>query len=172
MLQLLVPLAGIISFFLLSLVTVRTLKPRQPRLFFLSYALLLLMASAAIYLRFWPLETMDDMVGLASCLLLQTLMCLTIWNAFYSLLWGFSGGLMHDLYNDERLRQVDRLIGSYERDTGLDRILSRRLPNLESGGYLEVRDETLRLRWKGRLIALGTLAAFKVFSLGMGGGIK
>src|SRR5512134_3038966 len=103
MLRLLVPLAGIISFFLLSLVTVRTLKPRQPRLFFLSYALLLLMAFAAIYLRFWPLETMDDMVGLASCLLLQTLMCLTMWNAFYSLLWGFSGGLMHDLYNDERL---------------------------------------------------------------------
>jgi hypothetical protein len=172
MLRLLVPLAGIISFFLLSLVTVRTLKPRQPRLIFLSYALLLLMASAAIYLRFWPLETMDDMVGLASCLLLQMLMCLTMWNAFYSLLWGFSGGLMHDLYNHERLRQVERLIGSYERGTGLDRILSRRLPNLESGGYLEVRDETLRLRWKGRLIALGTLAAFKAFSLGMGGGIK
>jgi hypothetical protein len=172
MLRLLVPLAGIISFFLLSLVTVRTLKPRHPRLFFLSYALLLLLTAAATYIQFWPLETMDNTVGLASVLLLQLLMCLTMWNAFYSLLWGFSGGLMHDLYNDEHLRHVDRLVGSYERDTGLDRILSRRLPNLEAGGYIEVRDETLRLRTKGRLIAIGTLAAFKTFSLGMGGGIK
>ena len=108
-----------------------------------------------------------------------------MWNAFYSLLWGFSGGLMHDLYKEEDLRHVDRLIGSYERSPqrgsrdgdpergpGLDRILSRRLPNLEAGGYIDVRDETLRLRWKGRIIALGTLAAFKIFSLGMGGGIK
>jgi hypothetical protein len=172
MLRLLVPLAGIVSFFALSLITVRVLKPRQPRLFFLAYALVLGVASAALYLRFWPLDTMDSAVGLASGLLLQMLMCLTMWNGFYSLLWGFSGGLMHDLYNDERLRHVDRLVGSYERDTGLDRILSRRLPNLETGGYVEVRDQTIRLRTKGRLVAIGTLAAFRTFSLGMGGGIK
>jgi hypothetical protein len=30
----------------------------------------------------------------------------------------------------------------------------------------------LRLTPKGRVLALGTLAAFKVFSLGMGGGVK
>jgi hypothetical protein len=172
MLRLLVPLAGIVSFFTVSLVTIRVLKPRQPRLFFFVYAVLLQVASAGAYLRFWPLETMDDAVGLASVVLLQMLMCLTIWNAFYSLLWGFSGGLMHDLYNDERLHHVDRLVASYERDSGLDRILSRRLPNLEAGGYVEVRDRTLRLRPKGKFIAIGTLAAFKTFSLGMGGGIK
>jgi len=170
--RLLLPLAGIVAFFLLSLVTVRALKPRQPRLFFLGYAVLLLVVAACVYVRLWPLNSLDDGAGLLACLLLQTLMCLTMWNSFYSLLWGFSGGLMHDLYNDESLRQVDRLIGSYERDTGLDRILSRRLPNLEAGGYVQVRDETLRLRWKGRIIALGTLAALKTFSLGMGGGIK
>ena len=172
MIRLLLPLAGIVAFFLLSLVTVRTLKPRQPRLFFLGYAVLLLVGAACVYVRLWPLDSLDDGAGLLACLLLQTLMCLTMWNSFYSLLWGFSGGLMHDLYNDESLRHVDRLIGSYERDTGLDRILSRRLPNLEAGGYVQVRDETLRLRWKGRIIALGTLAALKTFSLGMGGGIK
>jgi hypothetical protein len=172
MLRLLVPLAGIVSFFVLSLVTVRTLKPRQPRVFFLAYAFLLVIVSAYAYVRIWPLETMDDAVGLTSCLLLQTLMCLTMWNAFYSLLWGFSGGLMHDLYNDEQLRHVDRLVGSYEREAGPDRILSRRLPNLESGGYVELHGDTLQLRPKGRIIALGTLAAFRVFSLGMGGGVK
>jgi len=182
MFRLLVPLAGIISFFLLSLVTVRTIKPRQPRVFFLAYALLLLGATTYAYTRLWPLDTLDDRVGLLSCLLLQLLVCLTMWNAFYSLLWGFSGGLMHDLHNDERLRQVDRLVASYEQppggaresraEPGLDRILSRRLPNLEAGGYLELRDHTLRLQPKGRLIALGTLAAFKFFSLGMGGGVK
>ena len=172
MLRLLVPLAGIVSFFLLSLVTVRTLQPRQPRLFFLGYATLLLVAATYAYVRIWGVETVDDGVGLLACLLLQMLMCLTMWNSFYSLLWGFSGGLMHDLYHKEDLRHVDRLVRSYERDTGLDRILSRRLPNLEAAGYIERQGETLRLRWKGRVIALGTLAAFKTFSLGMGGGVK
>ena len=170
--RLLLPLAGIVTFFLLSLVTVRVLKPRQPRLFFLGFAVLLLAAAACLYVRLWPLNSLDDGAGLLACLLLQTLMCLTMWNAFYSLLWGFSGGLMHDLYNDEDLRHVNRLVGSYENEAGLDRILSRRLPNLEAGGYIHVRDETIRLRWKGRIIALGTLAAFRTFSLGMGGGIK
>ena len=170
--RLLLPFAGIVSFFLLSLVTVRTLKPRQPRLFFLGYAGLLLVAAPFVYVRFWPLESLDDYLSLLSCLLLQTLMCLTMWNSFYSLLWGFSGGLMHDLYNEADLRQVDRLVGSYKGESGLDRILSRRLPNLEAGGYIDARGDTLRLRWKGRIIALGTLAAFKMFSLGMGGGIK
>ena len=175
MLRLLVPLAGIVSFFLLSLVTVRALKPRQPRLFFLGYALLLLVVAAYVYTRLWPLDTLDDRAGLLCCLLLQMLMCLTMWNGFYSLLWGFSGGLMHDLYNDDRedgLRRVDRLVASYETATGVDRILARRLPNLEAGGYLELRDGMLRLKPKGRAIAIGTLAAFKVFSLGMGGGVK
>ena len=179
--RLLLPFAGIVAFFLLSLVTVRLVKPRQPRLFFLGYAALLLVVAAYAYIRLWPLNSLDDGAGLLGCLLLQTLICLTMWNAFYSLLWGFSGGLMHDLYKEENLRHVDRLIGSYERGPqrgdaergpGLNRILSRRLPNLEAGGYIEVRDETLRLRWKGRIIALGTLAAFRTFSLGMGGGIN
>jgi hypothetical protein len=172
MLRLIVPASGIVSFFLLSLLTVRALRPRQPRVFFLSYAVLLLFVSAYVYLRVWPLTTLDDGIGLLSCLLLQMLACLTMWNAFYSLLWGFSGGLMYDLYNDERLRHVDRLVSSYEGDGDLDRILSRRLPNLANGGYLELQNRTLRLRPKGRAIALGTLAAFKVFSLGMGGGVK
>jgi len=170
--RLLLPLAGFVAFFLLSLVTVRTLKPRQPRLFFLGYAALLLGVSGYVYVRRWPLDSLDDTAGLLACLLLQTLLCLTMWNSFYSLLWGFSGGLMHDLYNQAGLRHVDALVASYEREAGLDRILSRRIPNLEAGGYIDVHDETLRLRWKGRLIALGTLAAFKAFSLGMGGGIK
>ena len=115
MIRMLVPLAGIAVFFLLSLVTVRTWQPRQPRLFFLAYALLLLAAAAYVYVVIWPLESLDDGVGLLACLLLQLLMCLTMWNSFYSLLWGFSGGLMHDLYNEEDLRHVDRLVRSYER---------------------------------------------------------
>jgi hypothetical protein len=170
--RLLLPIAGFVAFFLLSLITVRTLKPRQPRLFFLGYAGLLFVISAYTYVTLWPPSSMDDATGLVACLFLQVLLCLTMWNSFYSLLWGFSGGLMHDLYTDPRLRQVDRLVASYEREAGLDRILSRRLPNLEAGGYIEMQGGALRLRSKGRLIALGTLAAFKTFSLGMGGGVK
>jgi hypothetical protein len=176
MLRLIVPLAGIILFFLLSLVTVRALRPRQPRLFFLGYAMVLLAAAAYVYVRLWPLDTTADGAGLIACLLVQLLACLTMWNSFYSLLWGFSGGLMHDLYNEADLRHVDVLVRSYQGgagdQAGLDRILSRRLPNLEAGGYVDVHEGTLRLRRKGQVIALGTLAAFKVFSLGMGGGVK
>ena len=40
------------------------------------------------------------------------------------------------------------------------------------GGRSTCAGATLRLRPKGRVIALGTLAAFKIFSLGMGGGVK
>jgi hypothetical protein len=170
--RLLVPLGGTLVFFLLSLVTVRLLRPADPKRFFLGYATVLLIAAASIYVRLWPLESMTAMAGLACCLLLQALLCLTMWNSFYSLLWGFSGGLMHDLYNDEALRQMDRLVRSYQGVDGFDRILARRLPNLAAGGYIELREQTLHLRWKGRVIALGTLVAFKTFSLGMGGGVK
>ena len=172
MIRLFVPLAGTCVFFLLSLVTVRLLRPADPKRFFLRYATVLLIAAAYLYVRLWPLESMEALAGLVCCLLLQALIRLTMWNSFYSLLWGFSGGLMHDLYNEDELRHVDRLVRSYQGVGGLDRILARRLPNLAAGGYIELREQTLRLRWKGRVIAVGTLAAFKTFSLGMGGGVK
>lgn len=166
------PLAGILVFVLLSLVTVRTFRPREPRRFFLAYAALLLLAAALVYAWRWPIRTLEDALGLACGLLLQLLACLTMWNAFYSLLWGFSGSLMHDLYRDASLRDRERLIRSYAGEGGIDRILARRLPNLERGGWIDRRGDDLVLRPKGRLMALGTLAAFKVFSLGMGGGVK
>jgi len=170
--RLILPAAGILAFFILSLGTVRLLKPRQPRTFFLAYALLLLPASASIYVFRWGLHTIDDAAGLLACLLLQVLLCLTFWNSFYSLLWGFSGGLVHDLYTDGTVRQVERLIRSYEGEGEVDRMMARRLPNLSSGGYITFDGRMLRLQPKGRIIATGTLASFKVFSLGMGGGIK
>ncbi len=168
----LLPVAGVLAFFLLSWATVRMLQPREPRRFFLAYAVLLFIAAAYACQWKWPIETIEDALGLACALLLQLLGCLTLWNAFYSLLWGFSGSLMHDLYADGSLRDRERLIRSYAGEGRIDRILARRLPNMERGGWIVRRGDELRLRPKGRLMALGTLAAFKVFSLGMGGGVK
>lgn len=168
----LLPIAGAVAFFLLSLVTVRIVRPREPRRFFLAYALALLAAAAAAYLWIWPLRTTEDALGLASGLLLQLLACLTMWNAFYSLLWGFSGSLMHDLYTDPSVRDRAALIRSYAGEGRVDRILARRLPNLQRGGWIDLHGEALTLRPKGRFMARGTLLAFKVFSLGMGGGVK
>jgi hypothetical protein len=170
--RLVVPLAAVGIFFVCSWATVRFYRPREPRRFFLAYALLLLAATAVVIARVWPIVAIEDALGLVASLLLQLLACLTLWNAFYSLLWGFSGSLMHDVFNDASLRQRERLIRSYEGDGELDRILARRVPNLVRGGWVESRGNTLHLRPKGRLMALGTLASFKVFSLGMGGGIK
>jgi hypothetical protein len=95
-----------------------------------------------------------------------------MWNAFYSLLWGFSGSMMFDLFTDPSLLDRERLIRSYVGDGPVDRILARRLPNLERGGWVAIEHQTLRLRPKGTVMAVGTLAAFKLFSLGMGGGVK
>jgi hypothetical protein len=95
-----------------------------------------------------------------------------MWNAFYSVLWGFSGSLIYDLFNEPALRNRERLIRSYEGDGEIDRIMARRLPNLMRGGWVDRHSDTLRLRPKGALLALGTIASFKVFSLGMGGGVK
>jgi hypothetical protein len=172
MTRLLLPLAAIVVFFLLSLITVRVARPRDPKRFFLAYALLLLAGTAVANLTLWPLETIDDALGLLSALLLQLLACLTMWNAFYSLLWGFSGSMMFDLFNDPSLLNRERLIGSYVGDGPVDRILARRLPHLERGGWVAIESQTLRLRPKGVVMAVGTLAAFKLFSLGMGGGVK
>ena len=172
MIRLAVPLAAVSVFFLLSLATVRLLQPRDPKRFFFLYGVLLLAVSAAVIVRVWPLADLVDALALVVCLLLQALACLTMWNAFYSLLWGFSGSLMHDLFTDANLRDRERLIKSYEGDGEMDRILARRVPNLVRGGWVATDGQSLTLRPKGRLMAIGTLVSFKVFSLGMGGGIK
>ena len=170
--RLLLPVAGVAVFFALSWATVFVFQPRDPKRFFLGYALLLLLATALTYRALWPLDRIEDALGLACDLLLQLLACLTMWNAFYSVLWGFSGSLIYDLFNEPGLCHRDRLIRSYEGDGDLDRILARRLPNLVRGGWVDRHDRTLRLRPKGVVMAVGTLASFKVFSLGMGGGVK
>ena len=172
MIRLAVPLASVSVFFLLSLVTVRVFQPRDPKRFFFLYAAGLLAGSAAVLLQIWGLDEPTDALGLVACLLLQALACLTLWNAFYSLLWGFSGSMMYDIHNVAELRHRERLVSSYQGDQPRDRILARRLPNLTRGGWVDVERDTLRLTPKGRVLALGTLASFKVFSLGMGGGVK
>lgn len=168
----LLPVAGVLLFFVVSLVTVRILQPREPRRFFLAYAVLLLVGAAITYVALWPIDTVEDALGLACDLLLQLLACLTMWNVFYSVLWGFSGSLMHDLVNDPSVRNREALIHSYAGDGRIDRILARRLPNLQRGGWIDLRGDLMTLRPKGRIMAIGTLAAFRLFSLGMGGGVK
>lgn len=172
MIRLLLPLAGSIAFFALSLATVRGLRPRDPKRFFLAYAVLVVIADAVLYQILWPIARTEDALGLACDLCLQLLACLTMWNAFYSVLWGFSGSLIYDLFNDSALRNRERLIRSYEGDGELDRILARRLPNLIHGGFVDRNGTTLRLCPKGAFLAFGTLLSFKLFSLGMGGGVK
>ena len=172
MIRLLIPVAASVAFFLLALSTVRLARPKAPRKFFLLYALVLLIASGAVLTAAWPVVGLDDAIALAACLVLQLLACLTMWNAFYSLLWGFSGTMMYELYTEASLRDCERFIKAYEGDGDVDRMMARRLPNLVSGGWVSVDKQTLHLQPKGKLLALGTLASFKFFSLGMGGGVK
>src|SRR5437870_4173856 len=117
-------------FFVLALATVRLARPKTPRMFFLVYVLLLLIASAVILCTWWPIHALDDAIALAACLVLQLVACLTMWNSFYSLLWGFSGTMMYELYTEPSLRDRERLIRSYEGDGEIDRMMARRLPSL------------------------------------------
>jgi len=172
LIRLLLPLAAFAAFFALSLATVRLLRPAQPRRFFLAFGAILVAASVLIYRRLWPLDRLEDAIGLAACVAVQLLLCLTFWNSFYSLLWGFSGGLMHDLLSDPSLRYVDRLVRSYEGTGPTDRIMARRLPNLVAGRYLDENGGRFTLTRKGRLVGAATLAVLRAFSLGMGGGIR
>ncbi len=172
MIRLVVPVAASIAFFLLSLATVRIARPKEPRKFFLLYGIVLLAVSTWVSSMLWPVLTLDDAFARVACLVVQLVACLTMWNAFYSLLWGFSGTLMYELHTDPSLRDRERIIRSYEGDGDVDRMMARRLPNLVRGGWVSVDNGTLHLRQKGRMIALGTLASFKAFSLGMGGGVK
>jgi hypothetical protein len=170
--RLVVPAAASVAFFLLSLATVRIVRPKEPRKFFLLYGVVLLGVSSWVFASVWPPRTLDDAFAIAACLVLQMVAFLTMWNAFYSLLWGFSGTLMYELHTDTALRDRERIIRAYEGDGEVDRMMARRLPNLVRGGWVSADNRTLRLLPKGRLIALGTLASYKVFSLGMGGGVK
>jgi hypothetical protein len=170
--RLVVPVAASVAFFLLSLATVRIVRPKLPRKFFLLYGVGFRGVSWWVFSLWWPVETQDDAFAVAACLVLQMVGFLTMWNAFYSLLWGFSGTLMYELHTDAALRDREKIIRAYEGDGDIDRMMARRLPNLVKGGWVSVDDKTLRLLPKGRVIALGTLASFKLFSLGMGGGVK
>ena len=172
MIRLLLPLGGIALFFVVSFLTVRLFHPRDPKRFFLIYLLIVAAVQSVIYVRLWPLAAFEDVLGLASGVLIQMLACFTMWNSFYSLLWGFSGGLMHDLFNDVALRDREQLVRSYEGDGEVDRMMARRLPNMIGGGWLTRNGNELTLTPKGRVIAIGTIASYKVFSLGSGGGIK
>ena len=90
MIRLVLPLAVACAFFAVSWATVRVLRPREPRLFFLIYAFLFLVVAVFIFTTLWPIVQLEDALWLVCCLLLQALACLTMWNAFCSLLWGFS----------------------------------------------------------------------------------
>ena len=178
LIRLLVPLAGVGVFFLLSLVDRSDLCNRASRSCFFS-------PTRVCCSRRPPSSTcgsgrsnrLDDGVGLLACLLLQALAVPDDVECVLQPAVGVLG--RHDArpHNDEDLRDVDRLVRSYQGSAE-----SRRAPTASWRGVCRTSaarrrtraagTTTLRLRWKGRVLALGTLAAFKTFSLGMGGGVK
>jgi len=169
--RLVVPGGASALFLVLSIATVRLFAPRQPRTVFLAYASLLLVFSGALLASVWPLASVDDAIAAAACVTLQLLACLTMWNLFYSVLWGFSGTMLYELLTSAELRNRDRLVRSYAGNGDIHRMLARRLPNLTRGGWIAIERQTLCLRPKGRVVAFCTRLTFRLFSLGKGGGV-
>jgi hypothetical protein len=169
--RLVVPSAASALFVILSIATIRLFRPRQPRTVFFAYASVLLVVSGALLASVWPLDSPDDAIAAAACVTLQLLACLTIWNLFYSVLWGFSGTMLYELLTSAELRNRDRLVRSYAGDGRIHRMLARRLPNLARGGWISIEERTLCVRPKGRVVAFCTRVTFRLFSLGKGGGV-
>ena len=69
--RLVIPAGGTVAFFALAWTTVRVFRPKEPRKFFLVYAIALLPLAAWISRRLWPVMLVDDAVLLAAALLLQ-----------------------------------------------------------------------------------------------------
>src|SRR5262245_46459812 len=107
------PIAGTVAFLVLAIAIVRGCRPAQPRRWFLVLLLAMAVGVGVLFSAVHPVRDVNDAIAFTACVLLQALLSFTVWNTFYSILWGFSGGLCHDLLADERLRHVDRLVGAY-----------------------------------------------------------
>ena len=109
MIRLLLPVAAIGVFFALSWATVFVFHPRDPKRFFLGYALLLLIATTVAYRALWRIARIERRAraGVRSAAAVSRLPDDV--ERVYSVLWGFSGSLMHDLFNEPPLRDRERL---------------------------------------------------------------
>lgn len=153
------------------------LKPKVPRNYFL--ALLVLYGLVYLKVTAFSFSEASDLQITAwfSALIFYVLSCFTFWNSFYSVLWGFSGGMLADFCSDSKLLKVDEIVHFYEGAAGqsddqMNRMLLRRLPSLETGGYIEKRDGQYRTLPKGNLLARITKFLYSFFALGKGGGIS
>lgn len=166
-----------ILYFILSWITVYFFKPKVPRNYFLLYIILL---SIAYSLLNFSHDLMDDdwkaaafMCGLISFIVAG----FTHWNSFYSILWGFTGGIVADLYEKPNLRKTEFIVyeyvgGELDKSKDMDRMLKRRVPGLIEGNYLNVlEDKSFKLQPKGIFLAKVTSILYKTFSLGKGGGL-
>lgn len=166
-----------VIYFICSWAVVFFFSPKVPR----NYFLLFLLVFAAVYL-FLTLPFSSEMteVQLAawfSGLVSYVLVCFTMWNTFYSVLWGFSGGLLADFVSQNELRSVERIVAHYRGPMdpndvkAMDRMLKRRVPGLLGGQYVEGTETGFRSLGKGKFLALITLFLYWFFALGRGGGI-
>ncbi len=175
-------LLGVLLFLLyllLSWITVFFFRPRCPRHFFLLYWAVL--SGLYIFCTTRGAGLPEDQIQLAawfSGLIFYTVCCFTMWNSFYSILWGFSGGLLADFCANQDLCHVDSISQSYSKTKNLtdapqemDRMLNRRIPGLIGGGYLKLEDGHFKVEPKGKTIAILTLVLYSIFALGKGGGI-
>lgn len=176
-----------ICFFVFSWGVVYFFQPQTPRHFFLLFILLFGFLASILNLKMFPPQSNTDYLNFTCALLAFLTSALTVWNTFYSVLWGFSGGLLAELTERVELRDVNKLIDSYENgqskqetsemtlkidsNTKIDRMLRRRLPNLIEGKFVYFQNEKLFILPKGMWISRLTKILYVFFALGRGGGI-
>lgn len=160
-------------FFLLTLIYIRLKKNTRPRNIFFFMMIIVLIAYYISFLIFFDLDSSGRKFEFVANLFFLILCCLTTWNVFYSILWGFSGGIISDLYENKDIRTMEKVISLYDPNDGsnMNRMMKRRVPNLTEGGYITFHEETLHLTFKGHFIAIFTSLLQTFFNLGLGGGI-
>lgn len=157
--------------------TVFYLKPKVPRNSFLLLLILFATTFAVLSFNFCEIKTNEDFSAFYAGWILFILMGLTMWNSFYSILWGFSGGILADIKSNPGLNNSESIISSYmgqdnsQDPLAMDRMLKRRIPGLLEANYITIQDERFQLTSKGHLLACITSFLYKFYSLGKGGGI-
>ncbi len=173
---------SLFSFILYVIVTAalaRWLRPRRPAKLFVGA---LLAFTPLYFLLYWvtprdcfllPLNWLSDQPGVE--IILGYIIFLLNWHSYIDFFFGFNGGFSMSLLLELSRAapaglSTEKLLQSYLRSDGTDKIYAWRLPRLQQTGYISINAQGLyQLTPKGRLVAHLTWFLKRILNLGLGG---
>jgi hypothetical protein len=176
-----------VIFLVLSWAIIRSLKvtgdrhlknnkiyPQGPKKVFFWLAIVMSLVYTAACILIQGLDKTVYIVGWLTGLVCLLFACYAFGlMIFYSIFWGFSTGIIANLYSFEDVSTKDDLIKFYKNPSDQnDRIFGQRIQILKENGYIELSNDSVTLTKKGHITALITKFLCNFFSLGKGGGMN